>query len=86
MNYHEGRGFPVSMDVYALAATFYKMLTGRTPQKSADILNDGLDKKPLIQRGIGNDTIALLEAGMSPTRKGRLQSVDEFLDRVNRLL
>lgn len=86
MNYHEGKGFPVSMDVYALAATFYKMLTGRTPQKSADILNDGLDKKPLIQRGIGNDTIALLEAGMSPTRKGRLQSVDEFLDRVNRLL
>ena len=31
-NYHDGDDFPVTMDVYALGATLFKMLTGHRPQ------------------------------------------------------
>lgn len=85
LNYHEGRDFPVTMDVYALAATFYKMLTGKSPQKAADILNDGLDRKSLAERGIHKEVIDLIEAGMSPAKRQRPQSVQYFLDDVNAL-
>lgn len=40
-NYRDGKDFPVTMDIYALGATMFKMLTGtRAPEASA-ILNDG---------------------------------------------
>jgi len=88
LNYNENSGskaFPVTMDVYALTATFYKMLTGLSPQKAADILNDGLDRQSLTERGIPDDVISLIESGLSPTKRQRPQSVTEFLDKVNGL-
>lgn len=33
-NYREGKGFPVTMDIYALGATMFKMLTGQRPPGS----------------------------------------------------
>ena len=86
LNYNENndsKAFPVTMDVYALAATFYKMLTGLSPQKAADILNDGLDRESLTERGIPDDVINLIESGLSPTKRQRPQSVQLFLDAVN---
>lgn len=88
LNYNENSGskaFPVTMDVYALTATFYKMLTGLSPQKATDILNDGLDRQSLTERGIPDDVISLIESGLSPTKRQRPQSVTEFLDKVNGL-
>lgn len=85
MSYRDGRDFPVTMDVYALTGTFYKMLMGYPPRDASDILNYGLDRQPLIERGVGEDVIALIEKGLSPIKFNRHQSVDEFLQAVNQL-
>ena len=81
-NYHDGKGFPVTMDVYALAASLYKMLTCLPPQDASDVLNDGLDVSPLRKRMLGEDVINLIEVGMSPMKRDRPQSVLEFVSKL----
>lgn len=83
INYRDGKDFPVTMDVYALAATFYKMLTGMPPRNASDILNEGFDRQPLLSCGISDDVISLIETGLSPMKRNRPQSVDDFLNRIN---
>lgn len=78
-NYHEGRDFPVTLDVYALGATLYKMLTGQTPPVAADVLNDGFPEKPLLRKQVSRKTIEALRKAMSPMKKERWQTVGEFL-------
>ncbi len=83
INYRDGKDFPVTMDVYAFAATFYKMLTGMPPRNASDILNEGFDRQPLVSYGISDDVISLIETGLSPMKRNRPQSVDDFLNRIN---
>lgn len=78
-NYHEGRDFPVTLDVYALGATLYKMLTGQTPPVAADVLNDGFPEEPLLRKQVSRKTIEALRKAMSPMKKERWQTVGEFL-------
>lgn len=78
-NYHEGRDFPVTLDVYALGATLYKMLTGQTPPVAADVLNDGFPEEPLLRKQVSWKTIEVLRKAMSPMKKERWQTVGEFL-------
>ncbi len=80
--YHDGKGFPVTMDVYALAASFYKMLTGRSPQDASEILNEGLDVIYLEDANVSNEIIDLIDSGMSPMKRNRPQSVRAFLDNL----
>ena len=78
-DYHEGKGFPVTMDVYALGATMYKMLTGvRAPEASA-ILNDGFPAYELQKHQVSDALIACVARAMSALKKDRPQSVEEFL-------
>ena len=83
--YNEGKGFPVTMDVYALAASFYKMLTGRSPQDASEILNEGLDVIYLEEANVSNEVIAIIDSGMSPMKRNRPQSVRAFLDNLDTL-
>lgn len=78
-NYHEGRDFPVTLDVYALGATLYKMLTGQTPPVAADVLNDGFPEESLLRKQVSRKTIEALRKAMSPMKKERWQTVGEFL-------
>ncbi len=77
-DYQEGKSFPVTMDVYALGATLFKMLSGKRPPKASDVLNEGLPIELLEQRGVSLSTIEAIEKAMSPIRKRRYQSVKEF--------
>ena len=78
-SYHDGKGFPVTMDVYALGATMYKMLTGERAPEASDILNDGFPTYKLQEHRVSDEMIAHIVKAMAPMKKDRPQSVEEFL-------
>lgn len=74
-----GSFFASTLDIYALAATLFKMLTGKTPPTSSEVFNFGFPGDELRSRGIGDNTIVAIEAGMAPQQRLRPQSVADFL-------
>lgn len=71
-----GAMLPVTMDIYALGATMYKMLTGRRPPEASTVLNEGLHEKELNLCG---PLAEVVEKAMNPIIKRRYQSIAELL-------
>lgn len=78
-NQSSGRVFQPTLDIYALAATLYKMLTGKTPPTASAILEEGFPEADLKAKGVSEQTILAILKAMRPIRKDRPQSVGEFL-------
>lgn len=81
--YQDGHGFPVTMDIYALGATLFKLLVGVRPPDASVILNDGFPSNQLKQRKVSQQTINVIAKAMSPMKKDRYQSVEDFLKDLN---
>ena len=75
-----GKSFQPTLDIYALGATYFKMLTGSTPPSSHDIFEDGFPEKELQEKQLSEETIDVIRKTMSPSRKDRPQNVEEFLN------
>ena len=80
--------FSPATDVYALAATFFFMLTGITPPNANDrqhFLEEGRDLLQIPQT-LSIKVKSAIEMGMCITRKDRLQTTKEFLDALDGII
>jgi len=81
-NYKQDGTFPATLDIYALGATVYKMLTGSTPPHASDILSEGFPEDLFAKLRISIETTAMVRKAMSPVKKQRYQNVSELLDNI----
>lgn len=79
VNNQNARDFSPTLDVYALGATFFKMLTAHTPPKSSEVLNGGLPLHLLRERRVSRQVIEAVQKAMEPRRKDRVLTVNDFL-------
>ena len=84
-NYHKGKKFAPTIDIYALGATLYKMLTGSTPPAATDIFNEGFPESDLKAAGADDKTIALVRKAMEPRSNDRYRTADEMAAAIARL-
>lgn len=85
-SFNNADGFMPTLDIYALGATLFKMLTGCVPPEASVVLNEGLPVDELSSAGVPPAVIALVERAMQPLRRMRHQTVGEFVDEAQRLL
>lgn len=78
--YKQDGSFPATLDVYALGATLFKMLTGKRPPEATYILNEGFPENELTSKGISENTRDVLTKAMAPVKKQRYQSVKSFIN------
>lgn len=77
---HSGHDFPVTIDVYALGATFYKILTGKTPPYAASILSTpDILKKNLESKNVSKRLTQTIIKAMSPRKEDRYKCVADFM-------
>ena len=76
------QAFSPQSDVYALAATLFKLLTGNTPPEAMEIQDEGLPVAELQAKHISRPVISAIAMAMKG-RHERTQSVAEFISNLN---
>lgn len=78
-HYKHGSNFPATLDVYALGATFFKMLTGRRVPDASAILNEGFPEEEVIGH-VSGGTVRVLKHAMNPFSKDRTATINDFIN------
>ena len=68
--------FSPATDIYSLGATFYKLVTGKTPPEASEVLDEGLPEFP---DNVNEAVQQAIYKAMEPQRKKRPQSIGEFV-------
>ena len=72
--------FRPTIDIYALGATLFKLLTREAPPTASEVVNDDeILAERLSSKGISQSVIDLVVKAMMPGYKKRYQCVSEFL-------
>ena len=75
------QSFSPQSDVYALAATLFKLLTGNTPPEAIEVLGEGLPVAELQEKHISRSVISAIAMAMKG-RHERTQSIVEFVSNL----
>lgn len=85
--YYKSDGtLPVTIDIYALGASLYKMLIGKTPPESSLVLNEGLPLTILKQANVDDKVIAIVSKAMAPIKKNRYQTVNALSEAISAII
>lgn len=78
-NSKSSKQFRATLDVYALGATYFKLLTGETPPSADELVSDEeFVKDELSKFGISDASTSVVVNAMKPKVKERIQSIAEF--------
>lgn len=75
--------FSPETDIYALGATFFKLLTGVTPPSASDVNEDGVPIDELKAKGVSEKVIKVICETMEPRKKDRMKDVRVFLKKLS---
>ena len=71
--------FRPTIDVYALGATFYKLLTRETPPPASDLVSDDeLLENNLRAKGVSDNLVKIVVETMFPNVRKRTQTIRDF--------
>lgn len=76
--------FRPTIDVYALGATLYKLLTRETPPAASELVSDDeLVEDNLRAKGISDNLIKVVTEAMCPNVRKRIQTVRDFKNQLS---
>lgn len=76
--------FRPTIDVYALGATLYKLLTRETPPAASELVSDDeLVEDNLRAKGVSDNLIKVVTEAMCPNVKKRIQTVRDFKSQLS---
>ena len=76
-------GLPMTMDIYALGATMFKMLVGHKPPVASDVLNDGFPAYEFNGKAVSATFVELVKKIMAPLQKERIPDAKTLLAELN---
>lgn len=74
-----GNNFALTMDIYALGATLFKMLTGQRPPEAISIISNGFPAYILQEADVDENIMPSIAKAMNPDKSKRFQTVDDFI-------
>ena len=78
--YQESKKFSPTIDIYAMGAILFEMLTGERPPKASDILAEGYSAYKLQEARVNDDLLGYIAKAMSSTPSHRYQTAQDFTE------